>query len=440
MQFKYLNFVLKNPIILILLISFLSGCKSPQKRSEQTQQPKGSYQANIKGMVEIHTFDHYNRVEKKGFGFFIDRDLVVTNLEWIKGAYKAKIAPPGTKDYKDVRGYTAYDHNLDLVILKVKRNNPNYIKLTENQQETDSLYTLRRPSRKLYVRKGVAGAFHDMDSISFLEAPAILRAGKPAFRLNHELLGIVQEREVNDSLRKVVLSQEHIAALLKKQTDRPVSVWDLRTKTDKVYISHEKVAGFRIKTTMGNIVISLYDETPRFRDNFIKLVSDHFYDSLLVHRVLKDFLIQTGAADSKYAGKDDIVGWQGPGYNLPTKIVPSRFHKRGAVAASKLPPDRNPGNRSDGSQFYIISGRVFTHEELDEIEEEKGFRFTPSQREIYTTVGGAPYLDGDYTVFGEVTDGMDVVDRIAAVETYGENRPVNDIRIKTIDIIQKIDR
>lgn len=425
-------------ILMAVLIVLNTGCAGGNKNKEKKESlPKGSFQENVKVMVEIHTFDHYNRQEKEGFGFFIDRDLVVTNLEWLKGAYKARIAPPGTNDFKDVRGYTAYDHNLNLVVLKVKRRNPNYFEAEGTINQPDSLYTLDRPSRKLFATKGWAETYKDLDSLGFWPVPADHSAGKPAFRYNHEFMGIVQERTINGEQQNVVLSKEWIAKLLKQQNKTPQSIYELRTKTDKVYISHTRVSGFRIKTTMGNIVIKLYDETPRFRDNFIKLVSDQFYDSLLVHRVLKDFLIQTGAADSKYAGKDDVVGWQGPGYNLPTKIIPSRYHKRGAIAASKLPSGRNPGNRSDGSQFFIISGRVFIDKELDDIEEEKGFRFTPSQREVYTTIGGAPYLDGDYTVFGEVVSGMDVVDRIAAVETYNQDRPVRDIRIKTIEIIEK---
>lgn len=430
------------PLLLLAALSLsliiFEGCAGNEKKQKkQNQIPKGSYQDNIKGMVEIQTYDHYNREEKKGFGFFVDRDRVVTNLEWLKGGYKAKIAPPGTKDFKDVSGYTVYDHNLNLVVLKVKRRNPNYLKINNSLNQPDSLYTLKRPSRTLLVKKGRAHDYKNLDSLGYWQVPSDMEPGKPAFRLNHEFMGIVQEREINDTLRKVVLSKKWIKNLLNQQNKSHESIYDLRTKSNKVYISHRKIEGFRINTNMGNIVIKLYDETPEFRDNFIKLVSDEFYDSLTVHRVLKDFLIQTGAADSKYAEKDDVVGWQGPGYNLKTNIVPSLYHKRGAVAASKLPSDRNPGNKSDGSQFFIISGRIFNNEELDEIEEEKKFSFTPSQREVYTTVGGAPYLDGDYTVFGEVVSGMEVVDKIAAVETYGENRPVKDIRIKTIDIIKK---
>ncbi len=197
------------------------------------------------------------------------------------------------------------------------------------------------------------------------------------------------------------------------------------------------IKGFRIETTVGNIGIKLYNQTPVFRDNFIKLVSDQFYDSLLIHRVIKDFLIQTGAADSKYAKKDDVVGWQGPGYNLKTNIVPGLYHKRGVIAASKMPPERNPKDRSDGSQFYIVSGRIFTLEELKEIEKDKGIKFSKIQKNVYSTIGGAPHLDGEYTVFGEVTFGMDIVDKIAAVKTYAVDRPVDNIRVTSVKILYK---
>lgn len=422
----------------ILIIS-VWGCNySAGKKAKETDEVSyGSYQDNIKGMVGIRTFDHYNRALKNGYGFFVAPNLVVTNLDWLKGAYKAEIAPVGTRDMTDVVGFTAYDHNLNLVVLEVKRDNSDYIKVRGSLIQPDTLYILKRPKRKLFVVKAPAAEYQDLDSVGFWPVPSELKEGNPAFRLNHEFMGIVQERVVEDSLQKVVLSRKWIAQLLKEQSKRPVSIYDLRTKTDKVYISHQKIAGFRIKTTMGDIVIRMHDETPEYRDNFIKLVSDQFYDSLLVHRVLSDFLIQMGAADSRNADKDDVVGWQGPGYTLPTKIIPALFHKRGAVAASKLPAARNPRNRSDGSQFFIIAGRVFTNEELDDIEKGKGFRFTHSQRQIYTTIGGAPYLDGDYTVFGEVVSGMNVVDKIAGVKTYGEDRPVEDIRIKTIEILKK---
>ena len=178
---------------------------------------------------------------------------------------------------------------------------------------------------------------------------------------------------------------------------------------------------------------------PEYRDNFIKLVSDHYYDSLLVHRVLPSFLIQTGAADTKYAKPGDVIGWQGPGYTLPIIDNQKHFHKRAAVAASKLPPDRNPKNRCDGGQFYVVCGRRFSSAELDKIAREDHKTFTPAQRQAYATVGGAPHLDGDYVVFGEVTQGMDVVDAISRVELTGDkgDRPVKEVRILSLSLIRK---
>ena len=210
----------------------------------------------------------------------------------------------------------------------------------------------------------------------------------------------------------------------------------MATKSNKIYPSYKTIKGCRIVTDQGSITIQLFNETPEYRDNFIRLVSDNFYDSLLIHRVIKGFLIQTGAADTKYAAHDDVVGWQGPGYTLPLDVKPGLFHMRGAVASSKLPSDQNSRNRCDGSQFYIVSGRVYSSVELDDLEKSKKMKFTPQQRELYTSIGGAPHLDGDYTVFGEVTSGIELVDRLSRVETYAVDRPVKDIRVRKIELIK----
>ena len=420
---------------LVILFLFI-GCGSGQKQQENKPVVFGSYHENVMGMVNVYTFDHYTRRLKQGYGFYISPNVVIAPLSLVQGAFRVKIAPLGTSQMFDVSGYTAYDLTRDLVTLHSQRKNSNYIQSNLGYPEGDTLYTLFRSSNKLMIRKSTILPDSKNDSTSYFSLSAPMEVGKPVFYLNHSLGGIIMEGEENvEGVR--VIGKFVIDSILKKQEPYPQPVIDLSRKTDKVYTSYELINGVRIITQMGNVVLKLFDETPEYRDNFIKLVEDQFYDSLLIHRVLKGFLIQTGAADTRYATSEDVVGWQGPGYTLPMKIVPSKFHRRGAVAASKLPDARNPKNTSDGSQFYIVSGRIFTQQELDEIENQKGFRFSDQQRQIYTSIGGAPHLDNDYTVFGEVVSGMDVVDRISHVETYQTDRPLNDIRIIRVEIIKK---
>ena len=432
-----IRFFLFSVISLILISCNPASNSSSKKKKRHVTFSKLSYKSNVKAVVSIETYDHYSRKLKTGYGFYIAKDIVVANLDLIKGCYKAKIAPMNTDDYTDIRGFVAYDFNTALVLLKTQSKNLNYLKLKNGVSEADSIYSLYRKDKKLFFRKSPLSPEINRDTVSF--APVtnrLMLPGKPVFTYDHRPLGILQYRTINKEKQLVELPVKWISQLSKKAKINPEGLYNLSVKTDKVYPSYKTIKGFRIVTDMGNIEIRLFNQTPKYRDNFIKLVSDHFYDSLLIHRVLKKFLIQTGAADTKYAKKDDVVGWQGPGYTLPMNIQPGLFHRRGAIAASKLPDDRNPKNRSDGSQFYIIAGRIFSNSELDDIEKEKGVKFTAKQREVYTTIGGAPYLDGDYTVFSEVVKGMSVVDRIADVETYSVDRPVKDIRVKTIEIIR----
>jgi cyclophilin family peptidyl-prolyl cis-trans isomerase len=197
-----------------------------------------------------------------------------------------------------------------------------------------------------------------------------------------------------------------------------------------------KVKGLVIETDMGDMTIKLYDSTPQYRDNFVKLVREGYYDDLLIHRVIKDFCIQTGAADTRLAEPDDVVGWKGPGYTLPAHIVPGLFHRRGVVGSPRKPDTDNSRKRSEGSQFYIITGRLYTDPEFDELEKETGHKYTEEQRNVYRTIGGAPHLDGAYTIFGEVIQGLEVADRISLVEVRSDMRPTKDIRLKKIRILE----
>jgi cyclophilin family peptidyl-prolyl cis-trans isomerase len=239
-----------------------------------------------------------------------------------------------------------------------------------------------------------------------------------------------------------------------------------------------------VETSLGNMKIRLYDETPKHRDNFIKLVSENFFDETLFHRVINEFMIQGGDPDSKDAPAEKMLGEGGPGYQIDAEIVPALFHKKGVLAAAREGDSSNPERKSAGSQFYIAQGKVYTPEELDKLElkinkrrkkalfnislsenaeslqkllekdvdkyalavdslnklaevklEKEMLVFTEEQKIAYTTVGGIPHLDGQYTVFGEVIEGLDVLDKIAAVEVNELDRPLEDLKMK-ISIIE----
>lgn len=246
------------------------------------------------------------------------------------------------------------------------------------------------------------------------------------------------------------------------------------------HMENEKRTLIKLETTMGNITVALYNETPKHRDNFIKLVKEGVYDSTLFHRVIKQFMIQAGDPDSKNASDTAMLGSGDVGYTIPAEFNPKFFHKKGVLAAARQGDDVNPEKASSGCQFYIVTGRKFTEPQLlgmenkineqreealfdslarqhmkeiykmrkagdnagllelqDTLEaqareladKEEKFRFTPEQIKAYSTIGGAPHLDGSYTVFGEVTEGMEVVDNIEIAKTNRADRPIENIRI-----------
>lgn len=189
-----------------------------------------------------------------------------------------------------------------------------------------------------------------------------------------------------------------------------------------------------ITTAYGNIELYLYDNTPKHRDNFVKLAKQHFYDSTLFHRVIPEFMIQGGDPDSKRAIKDAMLGEGDVGYRVPAEIKPENFHKRGVLAAAR---DNNPDKSSSGCQFYITVGKKYTNEQLDGIAKRTGQKYTAEQKEIYKNIGGTPHLDGNYTVYGEVTKGMDIVDKIVNQKRNGADRPDDDQRIIKIRVKKK---
>lgn len=192
----------------------------------------------------------------------------------------------------------------------------------------------------------------------------------------------------------------------------------------------------KFETTMGNFVIALYNDTPLHRDNFLKLVREGYYDGLLFHRVIRHFMVQAGDPDSRSASPGQLLGEGGPGYTLPAEIrYPAHYHRRGAVAAAREGDDVNPEWRSSGSQFYVVWGQRFTDGQLaalagDVYELTQGkVELDPSLDPVYRATGGAPHLDGQYTVFGEVVEGLDVIEAMQAVETNADDRPITDVRI-----------
>lgn len=245
------------------------------------------------------------------------------------------------------------------------------------------------------------------------------------------------------------------------------------------------MANIKITTTMGDITVRLYDETPLHRDNFVKLASEGYYDNVLFHRVIENFMIQGGDPDSKNAPAGKQLGMGGPNYTIKAEIKPNLFHKRGALCAARMGDEVNPNRESSGSQFYIVWGDVYKASQLKQMEKQMkqnqvtitfndlvtyhkeeimemrrnrdraGLQdmqerlmkeaqdickanpvgLSEEQMEAYTTIGGTPHLDGQYTVFGEVTEGLDVVEKIQSVKTQRGDRPCEDIKILKTDVL-----
>ena len=200
----------------------------------------------------------------------------------------------------------------------------------------------------------------------------------------------------------------------------------------------KKDKGVRVEmvTTEGRMVFVLYDDTPLHRDNFLKLVKNHTYDGLLFHRVIKNFMIQGGDPNSRDAKPGQMLGDGTLGYTVPAEFRPNHIHVKGALCAARQGDNVNPKKESSASQFYIVQGQVWDDKTLDMMEKRFGKTFTAEQRKAYTTEGGTPHLDGDYTVFGQLTEGMEVLDRIAATPTGQADRPTKDVRIVSVRLIK----
>ncbi len=185
-----------------------------------------------------------------------------------------------------------------------------------------------------------------------------------------------------------------------------------------------------IETEFGNMTVKLYDSTPKHKANFIKLAKEGYYKDLLWHRVIPGFMIQGGDPDSRNAPAGQQLGAGGPGYTIPAEV--GKYHFKGALAAARTGDQANPEKRSSGSQFYIVQGQSITTEQLENTVMSNGSKYMKEDIKRYATNGGTPFLDGNYTVFGEVTAGLDVIDKIAAAQCDQMNRPLKDIKMNVI--------
>ncbi len=202
------------------------------------------------------------------------------------------------------------------------------------------------------------------------------------------------------------------------------------TTEKKIMITPPTESLVELETTYGTMTIKLYDSTPKHRDNFLKLSDEGYFDDLLFHRVINGFMIQGGDPNSRGARPGQQLGMGGPGYTIPAEFVDSLFHEKGALAAARQGDQVNPEKKSSGSQFYIVQGKPLSDEELQMIENRKGISYTEEQRASYKTNGGTPFLDRDYTVFGKVVKGLEIIDKIATVQTVPGDRPVEDVKMK----------
>jgi peptidyl-prolyl cis-trans isomerase B (cyclophilin B) len=191
-------------------------------------------------------------------------------------------------------------------------------------------------------------------------------------------------------------------------------------------------------TDKGTMIIRLSDSTPLHRDNFLKLVKNGYLDGMLFHRVIKDFMIQSGDPNSKHAKPGEQLGEGDPGYTIPAEFRQSLFHYKGVIASARTGDDVNPKKESSGSQFYIVEGKKFTEETFEKAQKRAARKITPEQKEVYMTKGGTPHLDGGYTVFGEVISGLNVIDSISLVKTDSNDRPVTDIHIIKAELIKRM--
>ena len=432
------------------IISFiLIGCSSPGKKQIQNTDQKnetlneqsiGSFAEISSAIFTIDTYEN-NRILESGMGFFVTNEIAVTRLSFFQSANRAVIVPFNESTSFNISGFLAIDRINDLILLKIEGLKRAPVVLSDSilPENSKTIYLSKPTTNVVPLHEGSVKSYSGMFGTKLYRITNQLRSkstGSPVFDSNRKCIGLAFLQVADYETRTFVTPSVFISELLVKASDiKPLS--ELQNPTAKqTNRPNNKIKGLIIETDLGNIRIKLYDTTPQYRDNFIKLVRENYYDGLLIHRVIKGFGIQSGAADTRFAAADDVVGWKGPGYTLPAHIVPGLFHRRGVIGSPRKPDRENMRKRSDGSQFYIVTGRTYNDIELDDLEKENNHKFTQEERNIYKTIGGSPHLDGTYTIFGEVVEGLEIADQISLVETTSDFRPKKDIRVKKITILE----
>ena len=430
-----------NAFVLIVVL-FFSACNGGSKTAETSSSKAEETTTTTKSqnifielansVFTIETFDG-NRILEKGQCFLVNSTTLVAPFSLFQGATRAVIRPLNGGESIEITRYYSYDRINNLMLLEVDNLVASPLKLyggsTIRGVKTTIIGAKRNNTQPL--NSGTCLEERILQGrrlFSISNRVAKVNWGAPVFVSNGSVLGMGISEEVMYEKQNFAVPATEIFKLIKKaEASKPITEIGSQNSARNAHVKH-----IILETDYGNIEIKLYNETPAYRDNFIQLAEEGFYDSLLIHRVIRNFGIQMGAADTRHAKADDIVGWKGPGYTLPAHILPELYHKRGAIGSPRKPDDKNHNRRSDGSQFYIVTGRKYTDDELNEFEKENGIKFTSEQRNVYKTVGGAPHLDGSYTVFGEVISGLDVADQITLLPVHGDFRPVQDIRLKKV--------
>lgn len=436
---KVLLFVFYVVFLFVLVSCLNKEAKNKQVNNQVAEKKetkaKISLGSNAEGVYSFQTFDG-NRILETGKCFQVTNHIIVAPFSLFKGASKAVLTPLNGGQKIEVINYYAFDRINNLILLHIDSLNSKPLKIYGGKKRTGlKTFVLgKKHNNTQPIYSGTCLQERVIQGRKLLGISNVIGKksnGCPILVSNGSVLGMGISEEVAYELNYFAVPSSQILTLLNK-ADRFKKLSTIGTSNSDRNSTIKKIV---LETDYGNIEIKLYNKTAAYRDNFVQLVEEGFYDSLLIHRVIRDFGIQMGAADTRHAKADDIVGWKGPGYTIPAHIVPKYFHKRGAIGSPRKPDGKNKERRSDGSQFYIVTGRKYIDVELDELEIENGIKFTSEQREIYKTIGGSPHLDGSYTVFGEVLTGLEVADRISLFPVKGDFRPLNDIRLRKVKII-----